>query len=143
MTTIQSARTEAEVRDCWAVMAELRPQFTDIDRFAEQIARQQRACGYHLAMRRHEGRVVTVAGYRYAENLAWGRHMYVDDLVTASASRGQGHAGAMMRWLIEQARQHGCEQLHLDSGVQRFDAHRFYLILGMNITSHHFAMRVL
>jgi hypothetical protein len=28
----------------------------------------------------------------------------------------------------------------LDSGVQRFGAHRFYLRRRMNITSHHFAI---
>jgi hypothetical protein len=30
--------------------------------------------------------------------------------------------------------------LHLDSGVRRFDAHRFYLNKRMNISSHHFSM---
>jgi hypothetical protein len=34
----------------------------------------------------------------------------------------------------------GCEQLHLDSGVEanRLDAHRLYLNTGMRITSFHF-----
>jgi hypothetical protein len=33
----------------------------------------------------------------------------------------------------------GCGELHLDSGVQRFGAHRVYLKNGFDITSHHFA----
>ncbi|MGX1791676.1 hypothetical protein ACWIDW_01820 [Microbacterium sp. NPDC055312] len=32
-----------------------------------------------------------------------------------------------------------CRQLDLDSGVQRFDAHRFYLRERMNIDAHHFS----
>ena len=32
--------------------------------------------------------------------------------------------------------------LDLDSGVQRFPAHRFYLGQGMAITAHHFALDV-
>jgi len=41
-------------------------------------------------------------------------------------------------WLEAVAREDGCGQLHLDSGVQRFDAHRFYFTRGMAIRSHHF-----
>lgn len=38
-------------------------------------------------------------------------------------------------------RQHGeGYELHLDSGVQRYGAHRFYLRHGMDITSHHFRL---
>jgi hypothetical protein len=32
--------------------------------------------------------------------------------------------------------------LHLDSGVQRFAAHRFYLARRMDITCHHFALKL-
>ena len=31
--------------------------------------------------------------------------------------------------------------LHLDSGVQRFGAHRFYLASRMDIIAHHFSMK--
>lgn len=34
----------------------------------------------------------------------------------------------------------GCEQIHLDLGVQRFAAHRFYSREGFNIASHHFSI---
>jgi len=33
-------------------------------------------------------------------------------------------------------------QLHLDSGVQRFSAHRFYLSKRMEISSHHFSLKL-
>jgi hypothetical protein len=45
-----------------------------------------------------------------------------------------------MTWLLQYARSQGCEELHLDSGVQRFGAHRFCLGLRMKISSHHFAI---
>ena len=41
-------------------------------------------------------------------------------------------------WLLAEARREGCEQLHLDSGVQRYEAHGFYLKNRLHITSHHF-----
>ena len=46
----------------------------------------------------------------------------------------------MMDWLKGHAREHGCGQIHLDSGIQRFPAHRFYLREGFNIASHHFSI---
>ncbi|MBI3921087.1 MAG: GNAT family N-acetyltransferase, partial [Armatimonadetes bacterium] len=86
--------------------------------------------------------VVAVAGFRLSENLAWGRFLYVDDLVTDEAERSRGHGQELLEWLLEYAHQQDCDQFHLDSGVQRFGAHRFYLRHGMDITSHHFALKL-
>ena len=62
-------------------------------------------------------------------------------LSTLPEARGQGHAGALLDWLLAEARARGCDEIHLDSGVQaeRWDAHRLYLNHGYAITSHHFA----
>ena len=43
---------------------------------------------------------------------------------------------------MDHAREHGCDMLHLDSGVQRFDAHRFYLNKRMMLGAHHFNIDV-
>ena len=85
-----------------------------------------------------------MAGFRIGESLAWGHHVYVDDLVTRAALRGRGHADAVMAWVAEEARARGCRQLHLDSGVgpERADAHRFYFRHGLVISSYHFARRL-
>ena len=48
----------------------------------------------------------------------------------------------MLAWLIQQAAEEGCAALHLDSGVQRKDAHRFYLREGMTLASYHFKISV-
>jgi GNAT superfamily N-acetyltransferase len=68
--------------------------------------------------------------------------LYVDDLVTAAAHRRAGHGGALLDWLIARARELGCAQCHLDSGVVRHDAHRLYLGRKLTITSHHFALKL-
>ena len=81
-----------------------------------------------------------VAGFVVGTKLAWGHHIYVDDLVTAENRRSKGAGAKMIAWLKSHARQLGCNQLHLDSGVQRFAAHRFYLREGFNIDSHHFSI---
>jgi GNAT superfamily N-acetyltransferase len=134
-------RTAAELRAAHPVMAQLRPHL-DRPRFVAQVRRQQRARGYRLIAVHVRGRCVALAGFRIAEFLAWGKILYVDDLVTDDALRSRGHGRALLRWLEREAQRNGCAEIHLDSGVQRFGAHRFYLREGFDITSHHFARKL-
>ncbi len=53
--------------------------------------------------------------------------------------RSQGHGARLLAWLADQARARDCDLLELDSGVQRFDAHRFYFRERMRIASYHFS----
>jgi GNAT superfamily N-acetyltransferase len=128
-----------EIQRCYLVMRELRPHFGDPETFVERVTRQQRA-GYLLAYLEAENEVCAVAGYRFLESLFSGKFLYVDDLVTCAQDRSCGFGGALFDWLVEQARQNGCDNLELDSGVQRFDAHRFYLVKRMKISSYHFSI---
>jgi GNAT superfamily N-acetyltransferase len=137
-TTIANATERIAIARCFRVMAQLRPHLAE-GTFVERVQRQQ-GQGYHLAYLETGGVVRAVAGYRYTESLSWGRFCYVDDLVTDESERSSGHGRALFDWLLARAREAGCEQFHLDSGVQRFDAHRFYLARRMSITCHHFAL---
>lgn len=138
--TLAHAENLEAVQRCYPVMAQLRPHLSLPD-FTVQVLRQQQA-GYRLAYAEQEGTIVAVAGYRLQENLAWGRFLYLDDLVTDESRRSTGAGSALWDHLMQIAREKGCQQLHLDSGVQRFGAHRFYLARRMDITSHHFARRL-
>jgi GNAT superfamily N-acetyltransferase len=137
---IALAETREEIRRCFPVMRELRTHFTDEKKFTEQVVRQQ-GDGYLLAFLEAEGEIRAVAGYRFLESLFAGKNLYVDDLVTRAADRSRGFGGELFDWLVEQARAENCETLELDSGVQRFDAHRFYLLKRMNISSYHFRIK--
>ena len=57
---------------------------------------------------------------------------------TLPAVRSQGYGAKLLRELHRHARELGCQELHLDSGLQRLDAQRFYVREGMTITSYHF-----
>lgn len=137
---IALATTDADIARCFPVMAELRPHLI-AGEFVPRVLRQ-RATGYHLAYLEDGGEVRAVAGFRHLETLSWGRTLYVDDLVTAEASRSRGHGRKLFDWLVAQAKQNHCDALHLDSGVQRFGAHRFYLTRRMDIVAHHFALKL-
>ncbi len=134
------AEGDEEIERCYTVMAELRPHLTRAE-FLRRVKRQGRLAGYRLAYL-IDGDVKAVAGFRVTETLAWGRFMRVDDLVAKGGERSKGYGGALFDWLVAYARDQGCEQLHLDSRVHRFDAHRFYLRKRMAIEAHHFSMEL-
>ena len=139
-TDVRIATSDDEIATCFAAMRELRPHLTH-ESFVSRVRRQE-ADAYRLVFREIGGKVVAVAGFRISESLAWGKYLYVDDLVTAAGERSKGHGGRLLRWLIEYARSHDCDQLHLDSGVQRTDAHRFYRREGLEHASHHFSLHL-
>ncbi len=136
---IAVAEDRETITRCFPVMRELRTHLRSEEEFVERVMRQ-RAAGYRLAFLEAADEVRAVAGFRILENLAWGRFLYVDDLVTSATERSAGCGRRLFDWLAAEAHREGCAQLHLDSGVQRFAAHRFYLARRMEITSHHFAL---
>lgn len=140
MISIELAHSDEQVARCFLVMTELRPHLKE----GEFVVRVQamKGEGYNLAFLERDGEIKALAGFRVFEKLAHGRVMYVDDLVTTADARSQGLGDALFDWLIERARERGCLQLELDSGVQRFDAHRFYLRRRMKISSHHFIIPI-
>jgi len=127
-----------------SALAELRPHAGSADDIIRRIDERQRPEGFRLAGAFVSGTrdALAVAGFRVAHNLAWGRFLYVDDLVTLPDARSTGLGRALMEWLVAEARSQRCDALHLDSGTQRHRAHRFYLREGMHISSFHFAMEL-
>ena len=141
MSKIKHAETDEAILACHPAMMELRPHITDPAEFLARVRRQM-AQGYRLIYVEDEGAPAACAGFRLAEHLAWGRALYLDDLICREAKRGRGHASALMDWLEAHAREKGCGQFHLDSGCQRLVAHRFYHGRGMSITSFHFLKKL-
>lgn len=135
-----TARTYA----AFSVLREGRAVMSSAESFTQWINQQQRPEGYRIVAAFLPGApdAVAAAGFRLLHELSKARFLYVDDLVTLPSYRSSGYAGLIFGWLLEEARRQGCEQLHLDSGHQRFDAHRFYLKHGMVMNAHHFSMRV-
>lgn len=132
------ANSELELRKISPVLLQLRPQYS-ADELVQQIQTQQQQ-GYKIAYVEEDGNVLCVAGFVMAHKLAWQKHIYIDDLVTNEATRSHGAGKFAIDWFKQHCRENGCQQLHLDSGVQRFGAHKFYLREGFIINSHHFAV---
>jgi len=121
---VSEATTEAALRECLPILRELRGHLSESELLTRVL--RLRPLGYRLACLRRDGIIVAVAGFRVSECLAWGRFLYLDDLVTTETERSRGAGAELLRWLEALARIEGCAEIHLDSRSDRKGAHRFY-----------------
>lgn len=138
---MEIAVSDADINACFSVMQALRPHLRE-ETFLDEV-RAMQAEGFQLAFVKAGDEVATVAGYRISLSFAaQGKALYVYDLSTAEKYRSQGYGTQMINALKDLCQQEGCKVLHLDSGVHRHAAHRFYLVNGFDITAHHFLITV-
>jgi GNAT superfamily N-acetyltransferase len=135
---IRIASSDQDLLSLAPVLLQLRPQYNTAS-LISQIKKQQ-PDGYQVAIVEMDNTVACVAGFVMNEKLAWGKCLYVDDLVTSETMRSRGAGKAMIDWLKHYAREQGCRELHLDSGMHRIDAHRFYDREGFDRSSLHFSI---
>jgi GNAT superfamily N-acetyltransferase len=135
------AHSAEEVRRCGALLRELRPHLGSADAVVTAWEVQVRE-GYRLAYLQPDGEPVAAIGYRRMTTLAWGRVLYIDDLVVDPRQRGRGLGTILMGHAFSAAKAEGCDEVHLDSGFARHAAHRLYLHHGMELRCHHFARAV-
>jgi len=137
--SIQLAVSTDSIRQCYPVMSQLRPHLTESE-FVNRVTLMKLE-GYHLVYLQENGKIISVGGYRFSTMLSRGSFMYIDDLVTDEPFRGKGYGKILMDWMFQKAKDAGCNQIDLDSGVQRFDAHEFYFRKKMKIISYHFTRK--
>jgi GNAT superfamily N-acetyltransferase len=123
--SIRLLDSDADINAAYPLMSVLRQQIAPSS-FLPMVRRQQRD-GYQLAGGFLEGRLVVLAGFRPGHTLSSGEHLFVDDLVTDEALRGNGHGTAMLVWLAARAREQGVARIYLDS---RATARGFYEHVG-------------
>jgi len=133
---IYEAKEEDEIFRCFELMKTLRKNIT-ADSFVLSVKNQMKE-GYELYYLMEGNAVRALVGCRICTNLAWGKHLYIADLVTQEEKRSLGYGTRLLNHLKAYAKMQGCDEIHLDSGVQRFQAHKFYLREDFKIASHHF-----
>jgi GNAT superfamily N-acetyltransferase len=147
MTPIVSKETAADIRHidseheiavCHPVMRQLRPHLVSEQEFIERWRRQV-TTGYRLAAVWLGSKPVALAGYRIQENLFYGLHLYVDDLVTDQGVRSSGYGRALMDYLKMEGKSLGCSWLVLDTGPTNTLAHRFYYRESLSMMELHFS----
>jgi GNAT superfamily N-acetyltransferase len=120
----------------WPVMRELRDALSEDELHA--LYEAGHPDGYRVVGLFDGEECRAAAGYRLLTNFVSGRHIYIDDLVTAERWRSHGYGRLLNKYLVELARKEGCSSVQLDSATHRVKAHRFYFRERYVITSFHF-----
>jgi GNAT superfamily N-acetyltransferase len=74
--------------------------------------------------------------------LAWGKILYIDDLITKNTFTGKGYGKMLLDHATKIAKDNACQQVHLDTGYTRHAAHRLYLKQGFELNCHHLVLKL-
>jgi GNAT superfamily N-acetyltransferase len=138
---IQELVTGTDIESCFDVYKELRPHLKDKQTFVCQV-QDQTAEGFKISGIFEGNEIVACIGFRTMTTTAWGKILYVDDLITKEKSRGQGYGSALLKYAVSLAKDLSCDQVHLDTGFTRHAAHRVYLQHGFQLSSHHMSIKL-
>ncbi|MCL2593639.1 MAG: GNAT family N-acetyltransferase [Defluviitaleaceae bacterium] len=112
----------SELEQAFKVLNQLRPNLC----FEEYIEIVKNMDRYQVVCLFENEEVVSYAGFSKQANLYYGNHIWVYDLVTDEAKRGQGLGRILLSYLEECARENSLNCVALSSGLARVDAHKFY-----------------
>ena len=140
MEIVELAPGDERLSAVYPVMRELRTELSDAE--LEERYAAGHVDGYRIAALFDGDECRAAAGFRLFTNFVSGKHMYVDDLVTAETWRSRGYGRLLNKYLVELARKERCGSIQLDSGVHRPKAHRFYFRERYTISSFHFVRLV-
>lgn len=140
MAEIKIAVSDSEILACFKAVFELRPHL-DKENYLKQVKEMQQET-YTLAYIKDGENVIAIAGFRYLQMLYCGKIIYIDDLSTLPESRGKGYASQLLDFIFNLAMEKNLEAVHLDSGYQRFDAHKLYFNKGFIINAYHFSKKL-
>ena len=130
-----------EIGNCFDIFLELRPHLRNKEQFVAQVIKQQKET-YQIAAVFEEGQAAACIGFRVITTLAWGKIIYIDDLITGEQFRAKGYGSLLLEYAINKAKEMNCDQVHLDSGYTRNAAHKHYLKHGFELNSHHFSLKL-
>jgi hypothetical protein len=130
--------TEEEIKHCYKVMHQSRSDLSEID-FINSISAQIKN-GYKVVYVLDNREIICLAGFIISKKHAWGKHLYIDDFVTNKSVKSSDAAKALLDFMKIYAKQQNCNSIHLDSSVERAEAHKFYLKENLKIDTYHFSI---
>src|ERR1700761_7980155 len=93
---IKEALTDSDIMRIYPVMRELRLHVASENDLLARVRQQQAQSGWRLIYVEDNGTPVAAAGFRISEWLAWGKALYVDDLICLESHRSKGFAEVLM-----------------------------------------------
>ncbi|QQK77689.1 GNAT family N-acetyltransferase [Salicibibacter cibarius] len=117
--------SEHEWLEAFPIMNQLRSHLNE-NEYVELVAEASEKDMYRLFALYDQGEIVAVTGFKPMITLYYGRFVWICDLVTDATKRSKGYGEELLSFVHEWALENNYESVALSSGLQRYDAHRFY-----------------
>jgi GNAT superfamily N-acetyltransferase len=113
-----------EIKDSYLLLKEIRDNQT-LDDFCTMFYFMKDE-DYKMIGLYENSELITVSNIKLDFNSAYGKYIYIYDLVTKPEKRSQGYGKKMIKYISSLAISFDCENLVLNSLIDKVEAHRFY-----------------
>ena len=136
-------QSDDDLNRAFPVMQELRTHLPNAGEFIRRVREGEEKAGYILFGLENDGGVVALCGVQPFVTLYYDNVLWVCDLVTSGGARSRGYGAKLLTEVEQWARGNGYLSIALSSGIDRKDAHRFYLDkMKFTQTSHVFMKKL-
>lgn len=135
---VKLIRTDLEIEQCWDVAFLLRPHLNK-NNWASMISEMMQNEKYSIAGIMDQDKVIAFAGYRIMTSLHSGHIIYIDDLCTMEAYRGQGLGAKLLKYVNDVAVSKNLDAVVLDTDFTNNTAQKLYLKSGFKLAAVHLA----
>lgn len=130
-----------DLKRFFELLKELRPHLT-FDSFRQIFSEAQKTSNYQIIGLEDETGLVALMGYRILHDFVHGKHIYIDDLVSKEASRSKGYGTILLEHAEEIAKENGCTNLRLCTGIENEAGKKFYQKNNWNLRAVVFKKKI-
>nr|WP_280768876.1 GNAT family N-acetyltransferase [Salipaludibacillus daqingensis] len=124
--SIKELRSRTEIIEAFPVMKQLRAHL-DESTYIDLVTEAQEIDSYKMFALMDGNKIVAVTGFKPMITLYYGRFVWVCDLVTDNNNRSKGYGEKLLTHVHEWARENDFKNVALSSGLEKTEAHRFYV----------------
>lgn len=114
-----------EMKEAFPLVSQLRTHL-NINEYIELIDNMVDN-GYRAFGLFDSGKIVSYAGFAVLTNFYYSKHIWLYDLVVDKAKQGQGYGKQLLSYIEQYAKDNTINCIALSSGLEREDAHNFYV----------------
>ncbi len=137
---ILECHTLEEAKALYPVVRQLRKRLT-LDKFLDRFQKAKHG-GYRLFYAQVGDSIAGAIGFRTLDDLRWGHHLYIDDLIVDGHVQGNGIGSALLLFAERFAMSENCHHIRLAAGLTRARAHEFYEQFSYRKVSAMFALEL-
>ena len=114
---ILECHTLEEATALYPVIRQLRRRLTIVE-FLDRFQKAKHG-GYRLFYAKLSDSITGAIGFRTLDDLRWGHHLYIDDLIVDECIQGKGIGNALLLFAERFAMSEKCHYVRLAAGITR------------------------